>query len=427
MGALNRKFKNLPIRKAFNILVLVAVISTLILSTLTFLFLYNFRNYLLPDSDAIYLTVLQEMEDGSSMKSVIRMDYGDEPEYAPYLVATDFDNQVAASTKYAIEKVETGYSQMSQKRKLAYQMSGVAMVLMPVLYALFSVLICGFLFYKKKLDQPIQTLLLATKEIARNNLDFKIEETSEDELGQLCTSFEKMRVDLYVNNRKMWAMLEERKFMQNSLAHDLRNPIAVIEGYTEYLMLNISKRNIDGKRLIEIANNINIAAKRLNTYTDSIREINRLEEMKIELVEVDLPSFLDELALDLQMMAAGHHVKITIDRSVNIEKIQLDRQVLYRIVENILNNAVRFANKEVNIQMSTSAGLLTVAIEDDGPGFPPEVLTGKGVFPYTSDETGQHQGIGLVVSRILCQKHGGQLLLTNKEAGGAYVEIIMKV
>src|SRR5699024_10709201 len=127
------------------------------------------------------------------------------------------------------------------------------------------------------------------------------------------------------------------------------------------------------------------------------------------------------------MMVAGHDVKMTIESSVDIEYMQLDTQVLYRIVENILNNAIRFAKKQVSVDISRSQERLIVVIEDDGPGFPPEVLTGKGIFPYTSDETGQHQGIGLVVSRILCQKHCGQLQLRNKETGGANVKITLKV
>lgn len=424
---LNRKLENISVRKAFNILVLVAVIATLLLSTLTLTGLNMFRTYLLPDSDAIYLTVSQEMEDGSSMESMIRMDYEGEATYAPNLVMTDFDPQGATSTKYAIEKVETSYSQLSEKRKLAYRMSGIAMGIMPFFYALTSVFVCGYIFYKKKLDKPIQTLRYATEEIARNNLDFTIDYASEDEFGQLCTSFEKMRAELSSNNRKMWAMLEERKFMQNSLAHDLRNPIAIIEGYTEYLMLNLSKRKIDNERLLEIASNLNVAARRLNSYTDSIREINRLEEMKINPVEYEVQPLFDELALDLEMMVTGHPIKVTIESSVDIEKIYLDRQVLYRIVENVVNNAVRFANREVRIHISHTTGMLRISIEDDGPGFPSEVLKGKATFPYTSDETGEHQGIGLVLSRILCQKHGGQLHFTNKKMGGAYVEINIKV
>ncbi len=367
------------------------------------------------------------MADGSSVESTIRMEYGDEAEYVPHLIETDIDSHAAEDTKYAVKRVETSYSQMSKKRKLAYQMSGIAMGLMPVLYALTSVLICGFLFYQKKLEEPIETLLTATKEISKNNLDFTLDYTSKDELGQLCISFEKMRSEIYDNNRKIWSMLEERKLMQNSLAHDLRNPIAIIEGYTEYFMLNISKQYIDKERLLKIARNLNIAAKRLETYTDSIRKISRLEEMEIKPVDVDVQTLLDELELDFRMMVAKHNVNITIESSVDIVKVKIDTQVLYRILENILNNALRFAKEEVRVLMNYAKGMLTVAIEDDGVGFSPEVLTGKGVFPYTSDKTGQHQGIGLVVSRILCQKHGGQLQLKNKAAGGAYVEIILHV
>src|SRR5699024_8990113 len=113
---------------------------------------------------------------------------------------------------------------------------------------------------------------------------------------------------------------------------------------------------LDDELLMEIASNLNVAAKRLNSYTDSIREINRLEEMKINQVRVDVQPLLDELALDLQMMVAGHNVKMTIESSVNTEHMQLDTQVLYRIVENILNNAIRFANKQISIHMSISAG-----------------------------------------------------------------------
>ena len=57
----------------------------------------------------------------------------------------------------------------------------------------------------------------------------------QDELGRLCAAFEKMRQTLYENNRQMWSMLEERRALQASVAHDLRNPIAIMTGYVEYL------------------------------------------------------------------------------------------------------------------------------------------------------------------------------------------------
>ncbi len=62
-------------------------------------------------------------------------------------------------------------------------------------------------------------------------------------------------------------MLEERKLMQASIAHDLRNPIAIIEGYTEYLQLNLPNGKLSIQRILRISDNLNKAAKRLEYYT----------------------------------------------------------------------------------------------------------------------------------------------------------------
>jgi nitrate/nitrite-specific signal transduction histidine kinase len=86
-----------------------------------------------------------------------------------------------------------------------------------------------------KLSVPLKLLSEATKQISAQNLDFSLHYNCTDEMGKLCSSFEQMRSTLHENFREMWNILEERKLLQASIAHDLRNPIAVIEGYTEYL------------------------------------------------------------------------------------------------------------------------------------------------------------------------------------------------
>ena len=79
-------------------------------------------------------------------------------------------------------------------------------------------------------------------------------------MGILCGSFEQMRQTLRENYREMWNLLEERRLLQASIAHDLRNPIAVIEGYTEYLQMNLAKGKLNNQRVLKIAENLNLAA-----------------------------------------------------------------------------------------------------------------------------------------------------------------------
>lgn len=80
--------------------------------------------------------------------------------------------------------------------------------------------------YHKILEPPITVLMDATAHIQDRDLNFQITFDGQDELGQLCTAFEKMRQTLYENNRQLWSMLEERRALQASVAHDLRNSIA---------------------------------------------------------------------------------------------------------------------------------------------------------------------------------------------------------
>ena len=131
-----------------------------------------------------------------------------------------------------------------------------------------GILLCGFFFYRYKLSKPIKLLSNATEQIASNNLDFTLSYDNKDEMGGLCRSFEQMRQVLDENNRALWKMLEERKLLQASVAHDLRNPIAIISGYAEYLQMNLSKDSFTRERITTIADHIYLSAGRLKKSTE---------------------------------------------------------------------------------------------------------------------------------------------------------------
>ena len=81
-----------------------------------------------------------------------------------------------------------------------------------------------FLFYRNKLKPPIEELGRASKMIGENNLDFQVDYTNKDEMGQLCQEFERMRRQLVLNNQKLWRTIEEEKALRSAVSHDLRSP-----------------------------------------------------------------------------------------------------------------------------------------------------------------------------------------------------------
>lgn len=383
------------------------------------------QKLLLPDSEEIYLNITTVYDDGTEETFWQRMEFGSEQPLGKLEVLED--GQAVAErkgiTRYSVDKVENSYQNLSPKRKLAYSVLSYAMIMLPALFSVVGVLVCALRFYKKKLDPPIRLLSSATENIANENLDFSIDYDSRDEMGGLCASFEKMRKALSDNNRALWAMVEERRMLQASVAHDLRNPIAIIKGYTEYLQDTVHAGRLSDERLLHTLSNMQTTADRLGRYTDSILEIHQVEDLEIHRENYNLPVVLREITEAFVMLARQEGLTADIRMNVPSCQVMLDKQMLCRILENIFSNAVRFAKESIEVVFTMENSMLSAVISDDGPGFSEKILKKQNQYMMTTDASGGHMGMGLTVSRILCTKLGGSLKLSGSARGGAEVEV----
>lgn len=431
MEKIKMKIRNASLRKSFIYAICSTVAAVVLLSFVTIWSCLAFRKWLLPDSNEVFLNQTIVYEDGTQKRSKLRVKLGDEEQQYPGIV-TEYENGKGVTEpeqkiiKYSVDKIENSYTELTPKRKLAYSITGAAMVGLPMMYSLVGILICAFRFYRKKLDIPIRILMEATENIVNQNLDFSVEYDCEDEMGALCASFDKMREALYENNRKLWGMIEERKMLQASVAHDLRNPIAIIQGYTEYLQLNLSEGMIGKEQMVNIASNLSASAKRLERYTNSIRDINHLEELEIVPTRNLLPDLLEEIFDDFTIIAKAKGIKVVFENSAPHCKVMIDTQVFYRILENIFSNALRYAKNEISLSFAYENKNLITVVSDDGAGFTKKALHTKNRYIYTTEQSEEHMGIGIAISRILCRKHGGKLSLANHPPHGAKVTVVIE-
>lgn len=431
MEKIKMKIRNASLRKSFIYAVCSTVSAVVLLSFVTIWGCLSFRKWLLPDSNEVFLNQTVVYANGMQNQSQMRVKLGDEEQQYPGFVIEYEDGKEVTEpeqkiVKYFVDKIENSYAELTPKRKLAYSVTGAAMVGLPMMYSLFGILICAFRFYRKKLDVPIRILMEATENIVNQNLDFSVEYDCEDEMGILCTSFEKMREALYENNRKLWGMIEERKMLQASVAHDLRNPIAIIQGYTEYMQLNLSEGKIGREQMENIVSNLSASAKRLEQYTNSIRDINHLEELEIVPAPNLLPDLLEEISDDFTVIARAKGIEIAFENSAPHCKVMMDAQVFYRILENIFINALRYAKNEISLSFAYENQNLITVVSDDGAGFTKKALHMENRYIYTTEQSEEHMGIGITISRILCRKHGGTLSLANHSPHGAEVTIVIE-
>ena len=428
METMKKRWHDLPLHRFLILTVCLSVGMVALVSALIIGGCAAFRHWLLPDPNAVYLTVEKTLSDGTVLKGTYPLKFGDDLSSMPYSrIEPDGTPTVenVKQTRYAIEKIETGVDSLSPKRKLAYQFCGITMFAAPTALAFASILWCSMYFYRRKLKTPLAVLAAATKQIAEQNLDFEISYHCGDEMGELCRSFEDMRSALCENNKAMWGMLEERRLMQASVAHDLRNPIAIIEGYTEYLGEILKSSEINRDKTTRIAQNLSAAAKRLEQYTESVRLLNQTEESQLDRKPVNAKKLASDIVEDLSLLSKQNGIDLQAANYIPEKEIQVDAALMYRVLENIINNALRYANRQIQLDFSLSGSMLSVTVTDDGDGFPPEILKKQEKKLLTAAKDG-HMGVGLSISRLLCRKHGGKLELSNA-SGGACVKILLSV
>ena len=305
-------------------------------------------------------------------------------------------------------------------------------------------------FYRVHIAGPLADLAGAADRIAEQDLDFAIGTVRGRELGRLSETLEHMRASLLEAQRELWRTAESRRRLNAAFAHDLRTPITVLKGTVEMAQMRLRRGDaLDAGALDALSAQV----ARLERYATSMGGLTKLEDRPVEreaLALDDLREGLDRhvsgviaargggLKLELPSMGetaampasetAGAPAPDAIGGSASAADgrpaappLFLDLPLVEEVLDNLLSNACVHASSIVTFDMMVDAGVLTLVVTDDGPGFTPEALH-RGCDPFFSEnKSAEHFGLGLNVSSVLCGLHGGKIALTNAETGGARV------
>ena len=317
------------------------------------------------------------------------------------------------------------WQELSTKQNIIYYGSYAAMIGLPVVYIVGGIGIATMVYYKRKLRIPIAQLQNGIKRIQENDLDFCIEYNGGDELGQLCGSMEKMRKELRQNNKALWEALEQRKLLNASVAHDLRTPITVLKGYLDYLEDGILQDKLTEDKLLDTVLSMQGAVTRLEQYAECVRNLEKIENIEIKIQPENVKLLIKEMESNISQLIGEK--EILFSDGISFDEVNIDKGVLFRILENLLQNALRYAKKQINISITQNDKFLILTVKDDGKGFTETDLKKADTMFYSKDREKEHFGIGLGICKILCEKHGGRLFITNNKEKGACVIAKLKI
>lgn len=286
------------------------------------------------------------------------------------------------------------------------------------LWSLLCVVVCGIIFYHRKIEKPISILLEASENISNNRLDFSVEVPEKNEFGELCLSFEKMRVALKENNIEMWRQVEERKRLNAAFSHDLRTPLTVLKGQSEILSKYVPK--MSEEKIIETAETMKRHIIRLETYVNTMNDLQRLEDVEVKKELVDVKELEHQMRITGAAVCKGKEF-VLYQNIFDVDSVKIDTSIAMQVYENLLSNAVRYAKRKIEIAIDKKDSLLLLNVVDDGAGFTAKDLSNamKSFYKAENEINNEHFGMGLNICKMLCEKHGGYLQISNENGAKA--------
>ena len=281
-----------------------------------------------------------------------------------------------------------------------------------IIWVLFSVFLTGKIFYNRELKVPIYMLMDASRRIADNQLDFKLEYNKPNEFGMLCRAFDEMRQALYESNRELWRSLEERKRLNAAFSHDLRTPLTVLRGYADFLKKYIPGGKVSEEKLLGVLEMMSSQIVRLEHYTKTMNSVGKLGDIVPSPVLINAGELGQDFRQTGEFLCAGKEFVLD---WLGEGALCFDVELVSQIYENLVSNASRYAKSHVFVQCFAERGMFFIVVRDDRKGFRKEALQ-NAAEPFFRDEEEKdktHFGLGLYICRILCEKCGGVLKINN--------------
>ena len=259
-----------------------------------------------------------------------------------------------------------------------------------------------------------------------NDTSVRFAASSDSDINHMSQTMTRI-MDIYSSSR---LELETRKLYYDRIlgimTHEMRNSIAPIVSLSSDMKQNPDRYR--GENLREAVALISDESQSIRRFLDSYYELTHLPKLQMEAVNVK--DFFSGIRKSFEIFLSENKMDTaTIDYIVPVGmEIQADRDLLRRLVTNILRNAVQavaaIEKPHIRVEISISGGRPFISIDDNGPGIPPEMMQNLFQPFFTTKPRGS--GIGLCLSRQIARLHGGDLTLSSTPSHGTRALITLQ-
>jgi signal transduction histidine kinase len=290
------------------------------------------------------------------------------------------------------------------------------LIISSVVSLLIALTLGGFLI--QSFTKPIRKLADATEAVASGELGYQVEINSGDELGRLASSFNSMSTDLEKADLA-------RKQMTADIAHDLRTPLTIMQGYTEAL----SEGKLAGSE--GIFQTMHHQAQHLSYLIDDLKTLSLLDagELTFQSQLIDPLLVLRQIESAFAPLAREKGIRLNLEAEQNLPRVNLDPERLTQILGNLISNAIQVlpSDGKLDISAHQEGEYLILKVADDGPGISDENLPLIFNRSFRADKSRASEngssGLGLAITKKLVEAQDGSISVQSAPGAGTTFQV----
>ncbi len=295
----------------------------------------------------------------------------------------------------------------------AFYQPGSVIILLYVLAGIATFSVAFLLLQKKSMDY-ITRISVAVQNISEGDLNTTVEVVGDDEFSAMAANLNKMVEDIRQLMDKERESERTKNELITNIAHDLRTPLTSIIGYLELLSGPANMTEEMEKKYIDITYT---KAKRLEKLIEDLFGFTKLNYGKVSMKigKVDIVKLLSQLLEEFYPNFMDKDLAYELQSNVPAKIINADGNLLARLFDNLINNAIKYGaeGKRIVVKIHATETMVTVSVTNYGYVIPKEELPllfekFYRVEQSRSSNTGG-TGLGLAIARNIVDMHGGTI------------------
>ncbi|NKF52308.1 HAMP domain-containing protein [Shewanella sp. WXL01] len=276
-----------------------------------------------------------------------------------------------------------------------------------------SGLICGLLAWY--LGKPLRSLKHSANALAAGDLTSRVDKATTkrvDEMGELAIAFNGMADSIET-------MVKSQQRLMGDISHELRTPLTRLQ-----LSLALARKK---HQHIDEFDRISYEAEQLDDLIGELLSLSRIRlNASAPVMDIELSESLSQVLDDAEFEAEQQQKTLNIHIPDSL-RFNHQPKALARAIENLLRNAIRYANSQVTITAHELENDIKIIVSDDGPGIDEQELEAIFAPFYRPDSARDREsggwGLGLAITQAAVQAHKGEITATNATPHGLCVTI----